>query len=262
MIRLQLVAQAAFGAASEVQPKFTSHSCPASQWTAARKGLAFLSHSDNGLIDTDHGVILDVDLLRPVRQVELGSAKTTLRQVNAKFDLYPEPLIVDTTYSTGPLLGLPVESDGCPNDDACKIARAEDEDARQVARDGAKTKQYGISMKQRKKVEMLFAQLKRILGSGHLRLRGRCSANDEFLPVATAQSRCSLAKIFPVSQKPPKAWPEGRSRHSQSCTFCAGNSSSLTEPVAFRLRDIRPAIHHSRELPRQFRQRRCPRYQE
>lgn len=29
---------AAFGAASEVHPKFTSHSDPASQWTAARKG--------------------------------------------------------------------------------------------------------------------------------------------------------------------------------------------------------------------------------
>ncbi|MFT4960282.1 MAG: hypothetical protein ACI92Z_001363 [Paracoccaceae bacterium] len=29
---------AAFGAASEVEPKFTSHSDPASQWTAARKG--------------------------------------------------------------------------------------------------------------------------------------------------------------------------------------------------------------------------------
>ena len=33
----------AFGAASEVQPKFTSFSDPASQWTAARKGPAFFS---------------------------------------------------------------------------------------------------------------------------------------------------------------------------------------------------------------------------
>ncbi len=31
----------AFGAASEVQPKFTSHSDPANQWTAAREGPAF-----------------------------------------------------------------------------------------------------------------------------------------------------------------------------------------------------------------------------
>ena len=53
--------EAAFGAASEVQPKFASHSDPASQWTVARKGPAFLSYSDNYLIDTDHGVIVDVE---------------------------------------------------------------------------------------------------------------------------------------------------------------------------------------------------------
>jgi hypothetical protein len=35
---LDTLDEAAFGAASEVQPKFTSHSDPASQWTAARKG--------------------------------------------------------------------------------------------------------------------------------------------------------------------------------------------------------------------------------
>jgi len=34
--------EAAFGAASEVQPKFTSHSDPASQWAAARKRPRFL----------------------------------------------------------------------------------------------------------------------------------------------------------------------------------------------------------------------------
>ncbi len=37
---LDALDEAAFGAASEVQPKFTSHSDPASQWTAARKGPA------------------------------------------------------------------------------------------------------------------------------------------------------------------------------------------------------------------------------
>ncbi len=75
----------------------------------------------------------------------------------------------------------------CPNADARKITREEHEDARQVARDIAKTKQYEISMKLRKKVEMLFAHLKRILGLGRLRLRGPCGANDEFLLAATAQ---------------------------------------------------------------------------
>ena len=63
----------------------------------------------------------------------------------------------------------------CPKDEARKITREEHEDARQVARDIAKTKQYEVSMKLRKKVEMLFAHLKRILGLGRLRLRGLAS---------------------------------------------------------------------------------------
>ena len=62
---LDTLDEAAFGAASEVQPKFTSHSDPASQWTAARKGPAFFSYSDNYLIDTDHGVIVDVEARDP-----------------------------------------------------------------------------------------------------------------------------------------------------------------------------------------------------
>ena len=38
---LETLDDAAFGAATPVQPKFTSHSDPASQWTAARKGPAY-----------------------------------------------------------------------------------------------------------------------------------------------------------------------------------------------------------------------------
>ena len=58
---LDVLDDAAFGAASEVEPKFTSHSDPASQWTAARKGPAFFAYSTNYLIDTDHSVIVDVE---------------------------------------------------------------------------------------------------------------------------------------------------------------------------------------------------------
>ena len=87
---LDTLDKAAFGAASEVQPKFTSHSDPASQWTAARKGPAFFSYSDNYLIDTDHGVILDVEGTRSIRQAEVGSTQTMLTRVKAKFGLIPE----------------------------------------------------------------------------------------------------------------------------------------------------------------------------
>ena len=46
---LEVLDYAAFGAASEVKPKFTSHSDPAGQWTAARKGPAFCAYSTNYL---------------------------------------------------------------------------------------------------------------------------------------------------------------------------------------------------------------------
>ncbi|AML51778.1 hypothetical protein RC74_11335 [Falsihalocynthiibacter arcticus] len=79
------------------------------------------------------------------------------------------------------------------------------QDARQVACDIAKTKQYAVSMRLRKKVEMLFAHLKRILGLRRLRLRGRNGAKDEFLLAATAQNLRKLAKILPAPQQMQKA---------------------------------------------------------
>ncbi len=99
----------------------------------------------------------------------------------------------------------PSKAKCCPNADARKITREEHEDARQVARDIAKTKQYAVSMRLRKKVEMLFAHLKRILGLGRLRLRGPCGANDEFFLAETAQNLRKLAKIFPAPQQMRKA---------------------------------------------------------
>ncbi len=92
-----------------------------------------------------------------------------------------------------------------PNTDARKIIREEHEDARQVTRDIAKTRQYDISRKLRKKVEMLFAHLKRILGLGGLRLRGPCGASDEFLLAATAQNLRKLANVSPAPQQTRKA---------------------------------------------------------
>ena len=276
---LEVLDHEAFGAASEVEPKFTSHSDPASQWTAARKGPAFFSYSDNYLIDTDYGVIVDVQGTRSIRQAEVGSTRTMLERAKDKFDIVPEWLIADTAYGSGPMLGwlvdreidpyIPVidkagRPDGtwtrtdfewdaendqyvcpeghalkqfrrnysdpnrgptgngvakyralkltcqscpskarcCPNADFRSITREEHEDARQTARDIAKTKQYETAMKLRKKVEMLFAHLKRILGLNRLRLRGPNGANDEFLLAATAQNLRKLAKIFPAPQKP------------------------------------------------------------
>ncbi|SDG32708.1 transposase [Thalassobaculum litoreum] len=83
----------------------------------------------------------------------------------------------------------------CPGQPARKIPRSIHEGARDMARDIAKTETYATSRRQRKKVEMLFAHLKRILKLGRLRLRGPCGARDEFLLAATAQNLRKLAKI-------------------------------------------------------------------
>ena len=107
--------EAAFGAATPVKPKFTSHSDPASQWTVARKGPAFFSYSDNYLIGTDHGVIVDVEATRSIRQADVGSTKTMLQRVKDKFDLHPECLIADTAYGSGPMLGWLVDRKIAPH---------------------------------------------------------------------------------------------------------------------------------------------------
>ena len=88
----------------------------------------------------------------------------------------------------------PLKARCCPNTPMCKIARSVHESAREVARDIAKTDAYKQSRKDRKKVEMLFAHLKRILKLDRLRLRGPSGARDEFLLAAIAQNLRRMAK--------------------------------------------------------------------
>jgi transposase len=82
----------------------------------------------------------------------------------------------------------------CPNMLGRKIDRSPFEPARDVARELTKTAAYRQSRKDRKKVEMLFAHLKRILRLDRLRLRGPKGASDEFLLAATAQNLRRMAK--------------------------------------------------------------------
>jgi transposase len=81
----------------------------------------------------------------------------------------------------------------CPNTPTRKIARSIHEDARDLARSIMDTPQYQQSRCQRKKVEMLFAHLKRIVKLDRLRLRGLSGAHDEFLLAATAQNLRRMA---------------------------------------------------------------------
>jgi hypothetical protein len=92
----------------------------------------------------------------------------------------------------------------CPNMPARKSARSVHEAARDRARAIAKTEAYAVSRRERKKVEMLFAHLKRILRLDRLRLRGPSGAKDEFLLAATAQTSPETGEAHPAPCADPR----------------------------------------------------------
>jgi hypothetical protein len=273
---LAVLDDAAFGAATEVTPKFIAPADPAARWTAAHRGPAFFAYSANYLIDTDNAIVVDVEATTAIRQAEMTAAKRMVERSMTRFDLHPERLIGDTAYGSAEMLNWLVNEQGiephipvfdkshhtdgtfsredftydhkrdryicpagkelrqrqkiyrmprplvdrngmmryraskldcrdcslkpqcCPNSPARKIPRSIHEGARDMARDIAKSEAYRTSRCQRKKVEMLFAHLKRILKLDRLRLRGPNGARDEFHLAATAQNLRKLAMLIPV----------------------------------------------------------------
>ncbi len=85
-----------------------------------------------------------------------------------------------------------------PHEPARQVPRSIHEGARTMARDIMKSEEGQVSKRQRKKVEMLFARLKRILKLDRLRLRGPNGARDEFHLAATAQNLRKMAKLIPM----------------------------------------------------------------
>lgn len=92
----------------------------------------------------------------------------------------------------------------CPKAPARKIPRDIHEAARDRARSLARTPAFEQSRNERKKVEMLFAHLKRHLGFERLRLRGLTGASDEFLLAATVQNLRRLAKLAAIPPPVPQ----------------------------------------------------------
>jgi len=84
----------------------------------------------------------------------------------------------------------------CPNTPARKIARSVHEDARDYTRMIGQTKAFEQSTKDRKKVEMAFAHMKRIIGLRRFRLRGMTGARDELILAATALNLRKLARTI------------------------------------------------------------------
>jgi IS5 family transposase len=266
---LAVLDDAAFGAATEVTPKFISPADPAARWTGAHGGQAFFAYSTNYLIDTDNAIIMDVEATTAIRQAEVLAAKRMIERTMESLALRPRRLLGDSAYGSAEMLGWLVSERGiephvtvfdksvrkdgtfsredfkydpagdgylcpggktltttgtrvndgatllyraskadcqsctlksrcCPKTSVRRIPRSIHEGARDVARAIAKSFEGSVSRRLRKKVEMLFAHLKRILKLDRLRLRGPSGAHDEFLLAATAQNLRKLAKLIPM----------------------------------------------------------------
>jgi transposase len=271
---LAVLDDAAFGAATEVTPKFISPADPAARWTGAHGGQAFFAYSTNYLIDVENAIIVDVEATTAIRQAEVLAAKRMIERAMERFNLHPARLLGDSAYGSAEMLGWLIHEHGiephvtvfdksarkdgtfsredfsydherdvylCPggktltttgtlvNDgatllyraskadcDACalkpkccqkeaarKVPRSIHEGARDMARAIAKSWEGRVSRRLRKKVEMLFAHLKRILKLDRLRLRGPKGARDEFLLAATAQNLRKLAKLISIPSPHP-----------------------------------------------------------
>ena len=90
--------------------------------------------------------------------------------------------------------GCAMKARCCPGNDPRKIARSIHEDARDLARALETTEGFAEFSNERKKVEMLFGHMKKILKVDRLRLRGLSGARDEFLLTATAQNLRRMAQ--------------------------------------------------------------------
>jgi len=261
----------AFGAATDVTPKFVSPSDPAAQWTGAMRGPAFFAYSDNYLIDVKCGIIMDVEASRAIRQAEVGAARIMIDRTEGRFGLKPERLAADSAYGSAPTLDwlvnkkkiephipvidmerrkegifsradfsydkardvyicpagklltttgsvryddllrynaskrdcdiCPLKMQCCPNDLSRRLLRSIYEESRDVARAVVYTSAFEQSRRDRKRIEMLFAHLKRILGLGRLRLRGPSGAQFEFTLGAIAQNLRRFAKL--IARPPP-----------------------------------------------------------
>jgi transposase len=77
---LAVLDDAAFGAATEIVPKFISPADPAARWTGAHGGQAFFAYSTNYLIDVKNAIIVDVEPTTAIRQAEVLAAKRMIER--------------------------------------------------------------------------------------------------------------------------------------------------------------------------------------
>jgi hypothetical protein len=109
---LAVLDDAAFGAATEVTPKFIAPADPATRWTAAHRGPAFFAYSTNYLIDVDNAIIVYVEATTAIRQAEILAAKRMIERSMKRVDLDPARLIGDTAYGSAEMLNWLVNEHG------------------------------------------------------------------------------------------------------------------------------------------------------
>src|SRR6516225_9346968 len=109
---LAVLDDAAFGAATEVTPKFISPADPAARWTGADGGQAFFGYSTNYLIDAENAIIVDVEATTAIRQAEILAAKRMIERSMERFDLYPAKLMGDSAYGSAEMIGWLVYEHG------------------------------------------------------------------------------------------------------------------------------------------------------
>ncbi len=92
---LAVADNAAFGAATEVPPKFISPADPAARWTGAHGGQAFFGYSTNYLIDLDNAIIVDVEATTAIRRAEVLAAKHMIERSMQRFGIEPHVTVFD-----------------------------------------------------------------------------------------------------------------------------------------------------------------------
>ena len=90
---------------SVARPKKVSPTDPQVRWTAAPGGPAFYAYSTNYLVDTDAGIVVDVEATPAHRTLEVQSTRTMIERVEDRFAMKAKKLIGDTAYGTAEFLG-------------------------------------------------------------------------------------------------------------------------------------------------------------
>ncbi|MDH3430906.1 MAG: transposase [Gammaproteobacteria bacterium] len=93
-------------------PKKVSQTDPMARWTAVLGGPAYYAYSTNYLVDTDNGIIVDVEATPALRTPEVWSTKTMIERVQDRFGIEVKRLIGDTAYGTAEFLGWMVNEAG------------------------------------------------------------------------------------------------------------------------------------------------------